>query len=95
MKYVKSFKEKTVLEGDSWKNRSPLADLPNDIIVPIPKELLSLDKDTDTVYANEREFLEHYSDLNEKELDNATSQDFLDAMMQYEISKKSDTKRYI
>ena len=30
-----------------------------------------------------------------KELDNATSQDFLDAMMQYEISKKSDTKRYI
>ena len=61
----------------------------------LPEELLSLDKDTDIVFANEREFLEHYSDLNEQELDNATTKDFLDAMMEYEIIKKSDTKRHI
>lgn len=61
----------------------------------LPKELLSLEEDTKTVFANEREFLEHYSDLNERELDNATTQDFLDAMMQYEISKRSETKRYL
>ena len=46
----------------------------------LPKELLSLDKDVETV---------------EKEIENAIESSFLDAIMRYEISKKSETKRYI
>ena len=61
----------------------------------LPKELLSLDKDVETVFANEKEFLEHYSDLNEKEIENSIESGFLDSIMRYEISKKSETKRYI
>lgn len=61
----------------------------------LPDELLSLDKDEETVFSNEKEFLEHYTDLNEQEIENATEKEFLDAVMQYEMMKKSGTKRYM
>jgi hypothetical protein len=62
----------------------------------LPDELLKLNKDSETVFANEREFLEHYyPDLNEMELDNMTEEGFLNAIMNYELNKRSETKRYI
>ena len=61
----------------------------------LPKQLLSLEKDTDNVFANEAEFASFYLDVPEEAMKRFLNKGSLDTMMNEEMYKKSETKRFL
>tara|TARA_R110002051_G_scaffold319364_1_gene403309 strand:+ start:968 stop:1408 length:441 start_codon:yes stop_codon:yes gene_type:complete len=62
----------------------------------LPEQLLSLEKDEESVFANEAEFIAHYTNINKEKASALTSvPGFLDSLMEEEFKKKSETKRYL
>jgi hypothetical protein len=59
----------------------------------LPEPLLSLEKDTESVFANEAEFLQHYLDIDDETAKNLSSEEALNMMMDQELYKKSATRR--
>ncbi len=61
----------------------------------LPEQLLSLEKDEESVFANEADFLKHYTKMDDGTISFLTSPLFLDSLMEEELKKKSETKRYL
>lgn len=59
----------------------------------IPDKLLSLEKDTESVFASEAEFLSHYTDAPLHYCESLLTEEGLDDLMNTEIYGKSDHKR--
>lgn len=64
-----------------------------DVPYELPDKLLSLEKDTEDVFASESEFLQHYLGIDEKTAKEYTSGEILDRMMNSEMHTPSSTKR--
>ncbi|MFT5875743.1 MAG: hypothetical protein ACI8WT_004739 [Clostridium sp.] len=58
-----------------------------------PKELLVLPEDKENVFASEKEFLNHYLDLSEKESEYLSRPEMIGLMMSKELNSNSKTKR--
>ena len=58
-----------------------------------PPELLVLPEDKENVFANEKEFVQHYLDLNDSDAERVTHPTMLKQMMESELYSISSTKR--
>lgn len=61
----------------------------------LPKELLTLDKNTEDVFANEAEFASHYLDVPVEYMKKVLTKENLDNMMMEQITCPSPTKRFL
>ncbi len=61
----------------------------------LPEQLLKLDKDKENVFENEADFLSYYTELTVDQAEKLLKEITLDSIMQMELNKKSETKRYL
>jgi hypothetical protein len=61
----------------------------------LPEQLMTLEKDTENVFASEAEFLAHYMNIDLDTAEKFLTKKVLDGLMGYELGKLSETKRYL
>jgi len=66
-----------------------------DVPYRLPEQLLSLEKDKENVFASEAEFVSHYLDISVETSEKMLTPKLLDQIMNKELDKKSETKRYL
>ena len=65
----------------------------SDIPYELPDKLLALEKDTNNVFTNESEFLQHYLDIDEETADKLCTDEKLEEYMNKEMYTPRSTKR--